>query len=169
MQNPHCNLASCLTNSYTKFSELCDLWLGSFSFPNAVLYMMASLWPNVQHGGRGICSLLLPPEHGGAKQRQLDWQHFQPRLPTHSCRHGTHRTSSRYLNSRETSGIGAPGPCPLGSPSYLSVLSYGQIPRSQSSWSSNYYVSILPWIAVTSIISFFLQYYPQCPKRVSFQ
>lgn len=158
MQNPHCNLTSGLINSYTRFSELCNLWLGSFLFPNAVLYI--SLMCSIQAGSVLYCfpqSTEIASLQGG-KAALAGLTAFPPQLPTHPCVHGTDESQVLYQQGNQwersyralSSGLSA----------HLSVHSYAQIPQSQSSWRSNYYSSILPWVAITSIISFFLQYFP---------
>lgn len=52
----------------------------------------------------------------GGKAASAGLTAFQLPLPTHLCLRGTDKTSPRNLISRETSGSGATGPCPLGSP-----------------------------------------------------
>lgn len=127
MQNPHCNLTSGLINSYTRFSELCNLWLGSFLFPNAVLYI--SLMCSIQAGSVLYCfpqSTEIASLQGG-KAASAGLTAFPPPLPTHPCVHGTE--SPRYFISRETSGSEATGRCPLGS---LHTFQYTAMHKSLS-------------------------------------
>lgn len=99
--------------------------------------MIASAWPNVQHPG-GLCSLLLPPEHGyyftPRRESSVSWTDSISTPASHTPL----STRNRQDESQESHQQGNQweGNCRAlssGFSSYLSVHSYGQTPQSQSS------------------------------------